>query len=333
MNEDFDFKFDDFSSESPFSDFEQGNAPFKSKNTRDGKGKIFFVLAASAIFFIVLFVVLKNPSSSVFKEKQEIKESAEPKIQRNHSLENKNEISDTRVLAMNLKKSTVKIEYAFSEQDAIFTEKQGGAGAGILIRKNSKEYVILTNLHVLGFQEIYFSDIFDTPDITDYRLRIKFHDGATAQVKRVLINAELKDIALIFVDTGAGDYPILAFKDAKVDQGEVVYAMGHPLGLDYTFTSGIVSGIRTFPSEKGASCEFIQTDTAINSGNSGGPLVDADGRLVGMNTLGFGRKGNIGLNCAISAREIVTSMEKNSDWIEYPLTPSDIGPFVEDLKS
>jgi S1-C subfamily serine protease len=105
--------------------------------------------------------------------------------------------------------------------------------------------------------------------------------------------------------------------------------MGHPLGLDYTFTSGLVSGYRKIRTDLDAVCEFVQTDAAISPGNSGGPLVDEFGNFIGLNTEKWGNGEN--LNLAIASTDILKGFEEK-EYVTFPLVPEEIGPFVVGLR-
>ncbi len=106
------------------------------------------------------------------------------------------------------------------------------------------------------------------------------------------------DVAIIKID--GANFPVAKLGDSQsLEVGDWVLAIGNPLGLTQTVTAGIVSA-------KGRSLgisdvrDFIQTDAAINVGNSGGPLVNIDGQVVGMNTaIASGSGGNIGIGFAI----------------------------------
>lgn len=239
----------------------------------------------------------------------------------------------TEELADQLKKSTVKIYGYFEEEDVMFNDEESWSGTGVLIEENNEEYIIATNLHVLGFWSIYWADATGAPEIIKYSLKVKMFDGKDAEIKRVMINKDLKDFALIFIGKEVGEYPKVKVNSNIPAQGAQVYAMGHPLGLNFTFTSGVLSGHRLFPSKLGVDCKFIQTDTPINSGNSGGPLVNSDGELIGINTQKVAKTGVEGLNFAIWINEIVQSI-LNDEFEEFPLSPPrKIGLFVEMMQS
>jgi serine protease Do/serine protease DegQ len=162
--------------------------------------------------------------------------------------------------------------------------KQEGLGSGVVI---SADGYILTNNHVIeGADELKVS-------LTDDR-------EFTAKV----IGADPKtDIAVIKIE--AVELPFITLADSeKLRVGDVVFAVGNPLGVGQTVTMGIVSAKgrnQLGLLENVAGYEnFIQTDAAINMGNSGGALVDAKGRLVGINSAIISpSRGNIGLGFAI----------------------------------
>jgi len=224
--------------------------------------------------------------------------------------------------------STVKIKGFFREKDLFLSDDVNWRGAGVIIDKTDEFYVILTNLHVIGFWQIYDSDLL-TPEINEYSLDIQtVNSNDWVTVRKILVNAKLKDFALIYIKTAA-DYPILPLSRQKPQQGMNVYAMGHPSGLDFTFTSGVISALRETRSDLEVPYQLIQTDTVLNPGNSGGPLLDEKGQLVGIVVSKVSEK--CGLNFAIPAQEIIASFE-HEEFVEFPLVPAQIGLFVEQLK-
>lgn len=128
---------------------------------------------------------------------------------------------------------------------------------------------IFTNSHVIADAE---------------RIVVKLRDGRELPAK--LVGADDKtDIAVIKVD--AKDLPVAEFGDSDAAKvGQIVCAIGTPFNLDYTFTLGVISAKgRTNLQPDITYEEYIQTDASINPGNSGGPLIDIQGRVLGMNTL------------------------------------------------
>lgn len=156
---------------------------------------------------------------------------------------------------------------------------QMAQGSGFLI---SADGYILTNNHMVGKAE---------------RVEIELADGRKFTAEIIGADPE-SDVAVIKID--AQDLPYLELADSDtLDVGEWVLAIGNPFGLSQTVTAGIVSakgrndvGLATYE-------DFIQTDAAINFGNSGGPLLNLDGKVVGISTAILGTTGNIGIGFAI----------------------------------
>lgn len=157
-----------------------------------------------------------------------------------------------------------------------------GLGSGVIIDAD-KGYVV-TNNHVID-------------DATEILVTLK--DGREFDAE-VIGTDEQSDIALLKINDGKNLTEIELAKSAELRVGDFVVAIGNPFGLGQTVTSGIVSAL----GRSGLGIEelenFIQTDAAINSGNSGGALVTLDGKLVGINTAILGPNGgNIGIGFAI----------------------------------
>ena len=121
-------------------------------------------------------------------------------------------------------------------------------------------------------------------------IKVALNDGRSFTAKEIGTDPQT-DIALIKVD--ADNLPALSLADSnKVDVGDVVLAVGNPFGIGQTVTRGIVSAVNRVTASDMHE-DFIQTDAAINPDNSGGALVDLDGRLVGINTEILTRSGGI----------------------------------------
>lgn len=147
------------------------------------------------------------------------------------------------------------------------SRRTGGTGSGFIISQDGQ---ILTNAHVV-----------DGAD----RVRITLRNGRTF-AGRVIGTDELTDVAVIKID--AQNLPtVKPANSEQIQPGEWAIAIGNPLGLDNTVTTGIVSATGRRSNQIGASdkrVNYIQTDAAINPGNSGGPLLNARGEVIGMNT-------------------------------------------------
>jgi S1-C subfamily serine protease len=143
---------------------------------------------------------------------------------------------------------------------------RGGRGSGFLI---SPDGLVMTNSHVVHGAS---------------QLRVQTSDG---RISRAEIIGDDPDTDLAVIRIDLPNLPWLGFADsAEVRVGQVAIAIGNPLGFDNTVTAGIVSALgRTFPSSTGRLIDnVLQTDAALNPGNSGGPLLDTHGRVIGVNT-------------------------------------------------
>ncbi|HEX8384854.1 MAG TPA: trypsin-like peptidase domain-containing protein [Rubricoccaceae bacterium] len=180
----------------------------------------------------------------------------------------------------------------------VYEEQVQGLGSGFIV---SADGYIVTNDHVAGNAS---------------KITVAFPDGSQRDARLVGSDPET-DIALLKVEPD-GPLPFLAF-DPEHDPvvGEWAIALGNPFGLfeatEPTVTVGVVSAIgRDFPAQQGRTFrDMIQTDAAINSGNSGGPLVNALGRVVGMNTFIYSPGGgSVGIGFAVPAWRVQRVVEE-----------------------
>lgn len=152
-------------------------------------------------------------------------------------------------------------------------EPMRGIGSGVIVSASGQ---ILTNEHVIAGAS---------------RLEIELPDGGWHRAK-LLAGDPLLDLALLQLDPPTENLPPAALHNANPRPGQWVMAMGHPYGLGNTVTVGVVSGLGRDHADLGRPpglrpdgiWSFIQTDASINIGNSGGPLVDAEGRVLGIST-------------------------------------------------
>lgn len=116
-------------------------------------------------------------------------------------------------------------------------------------------------------------------------IMVQFQDGRA--VKAAVVGLDpTTDIAVLKVDTTEGLFPATRASNISLHQGERVFAFGSPFGFKFSMSEGIISGLGRDPERlvgDGGFTNFIQTDAAVNPGNSGGPLVNVEGRVVGMN--------------------------------------------------
>ncbi|TLG06339.1 PDZ domain-containing protein [Nocardia cyriacigeorgica] len=200
----------------------------------------------------------------------------------------------TQAVAQRVLPSVVMIKVA--------SNRAQGEGSGVIL---SSDGLILTNNHVAAGGG------------PGAKMEVSFADGSTASA--TMVGADpVSDLAVIKVEGKTGLIPIELGSSAGLQVGQPVIAIGSPLGLAGTVTTGIVSALNrpvstsgqpsADPSTPNPVIDAIQTDAAINPGNSGGALVDASGKLIGINTaiatlggsdLGGQQSGSIGLGFAI----------------------------------
>jgi S1-C subfamily serine protease len=143
--------------------------------------------------------------------------------------------------------------------------ERGGLGSGIVI---SPDGLVLTNSHVVGSSK---------------EIRLRDIEGVVTDARVLGVDA---DLALLRAD-GVRDLPYASLGDSKtLRRGQLVVAIGNPLGFESTVTAGVVSALgRSIRSVSGRTIEdVIQTDAALNPGNSGGPLVSSAAEVIGINT-------------------------------------------------
>jgi putative serine protease PepD len=173
------------------------------------------------------------------------------------------------------------------------TQEGQATGSGFVV---SKDGLIVTNDHVVDGAS---------------QVQVKIGTSSRAQDATVVGADPSRDLALLKVD--AGNLPTLSLGDSSsVGVGDPTYAIGNPFGLDHTLTTGIVSALqRSLQAPDGATISgAIQTDAALNPGNSGGPLLDSSGKVIGVNSQiqtgssSGAEAGNVGIGFAIPASTV-----------------------------
>lgn len=163
--------------------------------------------------------------------------------------------------------------------------REVAGGSGVII--NAADGIVITNQHVVEGGNTYRVDLIDG---RSFDAELLGADDATDVAVLRIAASGLSQVEIVDSDT--------------LRTGDLVFAVGHPLGLDQTLTMGVISGLgRTGIGD--AIEDYIQTDAAVNSGNSGGPLLDSAGRLIGINTAilsGSLGGGNDGLAFAVPSR-------------------------------
>lgn len=184
-----------------------------------------------------------------------------------------------------------------------------GVGSGFIVKADGE---IVTNNHVI-----------DGAD----KIVVKLSDGTEFPAK--VVGADpLTDVAVIKIDAGKS-LPVVPFGDsAKMRAGDEVVAIGNPFGLGGTVTSGIVSAVAR-DIHSGPYDDFIQTDAAINKGNSGGPLFNNDGQVIGVNSMIFSPGGgSVGIGFAVPSnmvKKVVSDLETDGKitrgWLGVQIKP------------
>jgi serine protease Do len=160
----------------------------------------------------------------------------------------------------------------------VSVSQRAGSGSGIIVNRDG---VVLTNAHVVGQSRTVEVGLADGRTLT----------GQVAGVDPTI------DVAVVRV--AAQNLPVAPLGDSdRLQVGQSAIAIGNPLGLERTVTSGVVSAVNRNP--RGISLDgLIQTDAAISPGNSGGPLVDSRGQVIGINTAVLAGAGASGLGFAV----------------------------------
>lgn len=173
--------------------------------------------------------------------------------------------------------------------------EQKGLGSGVIVRRTGNTLYVLTNNHVAG-------------DAT--KIVVKLNDGREFDGKLVGADSRM-DIALVSFETKDKEIPVAMLGDSdKVQTGDICFAMGAPLGFSQSVTQGIISAKGRSGSGIGNINDFIQTDAAINQGNSGGPLVNIYGEVIGINTwIASQSGGSQGLGFSIPINNIKNAID------------------------
>ena len=182
-------------------------------------------------------------------------------------------------------------EDMFKEFGTPQTRKSAALGSGFIIGEKG---IVITNNHVIQ-------------DAEDIVVRV----GGDKEYKATIIGQDpLSDIAVLQIDSKEKFIPVSFGDSDKARIGDRVIAIGNPFGLGGTVTAGIISarnrsiGLSRYE-------DYIQTDASINSGNSGGPLFDMNGDVIGINTAILGKGGSIGIGFSIpsnSAKKVVSQL-------------------------
>ena len=228
------------------------------------------------------------------------------------SLEN---YSDTSVYAANkILPSIVGIKIEYTVNSTSIFGRSGSttataSGSGIII---SEDGYILTNNHVVSSSSSESNSYYQISEAT--KVTVTLFNDETEYEAKIVGQDEQTDLAVIKIEkTGLTKAEFADSDDVKV--GEFAMAVGNPVNMTSTVTTGIVSAVnRKITDSDGKTYTCIQTDAAINSGNSGGALVNAQGKVIGINTLKLSGSGIEGIGFAIP---INSTTDITSQLIQY----------------
>jgi S1-C subfamily serine protease len=194
-------------------------------------------------------------------------------------------------------------------------QEGAGVGSGFVVDKDG---TVVTNYHVITGAK---------------KVEVEFANGTKAKALGYRAINTKKDIAIIKIEMPATAQTVVPLADALPGEGAEVMAFGAPLGLSFTSSKGIISALRKeeeMRDQLGADVlgNWLQTDTPISPGNSGGPLVDRYGRVVGMNTMQLSSGQN--LNFAVSAGDIQEELKKAPSQVKE-FKPDDLKEYTKSI--
>lgn len=224
--------------------------------------------------------------------------------------------SNTAVFAANkILPSIVGIEVSYTTtSNSIFgfgspsTSTATATGSGIII---SEDGYIVTNNHVVDTSSSNSYSYYDISEATS--VKVKLYGSDETYDAKIVGKDSQTDLAVLKIDKT--DLTAAEFADSdQAVVGEFVMAVGSPLGLDTTVTTGIISAVNREVESEGTKYVCIQTDAAINSGNSGGALVNSDGKVIGINTLKLSGSGVEGIGFAIPINSTLDVISQLKDY-------------------
>lgn len=262
------------------------------------------MIGAALILYLCLYVPdIRNTllSSDSDEEEKEISKifTSKGSVNKGISIE---EYSETAILVANkVLPSVVGIEVDFSVSAnyptfsaATQSSTSKATGSGVII---SEDGYILTNNHIIDTSTSSTSKYYTVSEAN--KVLIYLYEENEPVEAEIIGSDSVTDLAILKIDR-ADLTPAEIGDSDSVKVGEFAMAIGNPLDMRNTVTSGIISGInREIEDDNGTMYTLLQTDAAINAGNSGGALVNADGKLIGINTLKMSGTGVEGMGFAI----------------------------------
>ena len=187
----------------------------------------------------------------------------------------------------------INVEYTINSPYFGYSMQSSGTatGSGVII---SEDGYILTNNHVVNTSST--SSYYQVSQAS--KITVKLYNDETIYDAKIIGTDETTDLAVIKIDKTGLSAATLGNSDS-IKVGEFSMAIGSPLGMESTVTAGIISATNRTVTSDGKTYTVIQTDAAINSGNSGGALVNSKGEVIGINTLKLSGSGVEGIGFAI----------------------------------
>jgi len=178
------------------------------------------------------------------------------------------------------------------------TQTASAEGSGVIVTSDG---YILTNNHVVSSSSSsIFFEVSDAKKVT-----VNLYNNTQEYEAQIIGSDDQTDLAVLKIEANNLIAAELGNSD-NINVGEFVLSLGNPLGLEHSVTSGIISATnRTIPGDTGVYYSVIQTDCAINSGNSGGALVNSKGQVIGINTLKMSGTGIEGMGFAIPINDTI----------------------------
>ena len=290
--------------------------------------KIFTLLS---LLFIAMSCSKPVESSKSNEEQKEQKEQTQQMSQEELKKHTKNAVEtqdafvqvykNTKDSIVNIRtKKTVTVntynpleELLFGRSGGVEKRESGALGSGFVV---SEDGYIVTNNHVVSNADEIF---------------VKFSDGREYRTKLIGTSPEV-DIAVLKIEANEKFKP-LEFSDSdKIEIGQWSIAFGNPMGLNDSMTVGVISASGRSSLGIEEIENFIQTDAAINQGNSGGPLIDINGKVIGVNTAILSTSGgSVGLGFAIPSN--LASVVKDSIIATGKFEKPYIGVYLNNLDS
>ncbi|MBP5470233.1 MAG: trypsin-like peptidase domain-containing protein [Candidatus Riflebacteria bacterium] len=180
-------------------------------------------------------------------------------------------------------------------------------GSGVVVKNKESKTYIITNVHVLTGGSMVAS--LDEAKKKARNLSVTFYNAETKKAEILWVAPEGIDLALISCETPENYTSFVKIGSANdIKMGEKVFAIGNPMGLDWTYTEGVVSSFRNREIGK-YEISVIQIQTPLNHGNSGGGLYSEAGNLVGINTWIYEKAKTEGLNFSIAIDELIKTLD------------------------